>query len=311
MRFLGLDTSNYRTSAAIFDAAAGKDFKVGRLLAVEAGARGLRQSDALFLHTRALPSLLEELYAAAGHAPVAAVGVSDAPRAVEGSYMPCFLAGLSAAGAAACALGVPLCRFSHQMGHIAAAAASAGVEHWLDRPFLAWHLSGGTTELVAVRPRGDGLFSCEIVAATADISAGQVIDRLGVRLGLAFPCGAELESLAARGNAVPARPSLREGRLSLSGLENKACALLERGASAEDAAAFVMASVTEAVAAATEAALLAHPRQPLLFSGGVSANAALRRCMEARFGARFPAPDYAGDNAAGIARLCGRIYRRS
>lgn len=308
-RFLGLDTSNYRTSAALYDGDAGTFAMEGRLLSVEAGQRGLRQSDALFLHTRALPEILTAVYDRAP-GPVEAVGVSDAPRSVEGSYMPCFLAGVSAASAAARALGVPLYRFSHQMGHVAAAAVSAGVPEWLEREFLCWHLSGGTTELVRVRPGRERLFDCDAVFATSDISAGQAIDRAGVYLGLSFPCGGELEQLAARGDAEAARPSIREDRVSLSGLENQTKARIDRGDAPEDVAAFVQKSVIRAVEASTEAAMSKFPGLSLLCGGGVSANGALRRRMEERFGARFPAPAFAGDNAAGIAYLTSISFNR-
>ena len=65
----------------------------------------------------------------------------------------------------------------------------------LDGRFLAFHVSGGTTEALLVTPQGDG-FGCECVAKTLDLNAGQVIDRVGVMLGMGFPCGPELERAA-------------------------------------------------------------------------------------------------------------------
>ena len=150
MPVLGLDTSNYTTSAAVFDGADGCN--AGRLLAVRPGELGLRQSDALFQHVKQLPALLEELEGRGLLRDLKAVGASTRPRAVEGSYMPCFLAGESQGRALAAALGVPFFACSHQQGHLAAAAWSAGRTDLLDGPFLAWHLSGGTTELLLVRP---------------------------------------------------------------------------------------------------------------------------------------------------------------
>ena len=88
-RFLGIDTSNYRTSAAVYDAGSGEWCNRGSLLTVPEGAIGLRQSDALFQHTVHLHEKIE----APPQGEVRAVGVSTRPRAVEGSYMPCFLAG--------------------------------------------------------------------------------------------------------------------------------------------------------------------------------------------------------------------------
>lgn len=152
MRALGIDTSNYTTSAAVFDGSGG--YNAGRLLEVRPGELGLRQSDALFQHIKHLPGRFAELRAEGWLTGLSAVGASTRPRAVEGSYMPCFLAGEGQGQTLADALGVPFYAVSHQQGHIAAAAWSAGRLELLDRPMLAWHLSGGTTELLYVEPDG-------------------------------------------------------------------------------------------------------------------------------------------------------------
>ena len=60
-RFLGIDTSNYRTSAAVYDAETGEWCNRGSLLTVPEGAIGLRQSDALFQHTVHLHERIEAL----------------------------------------------------------------------------------------------------------------------------------------------------------------------------------------------------------------------------------------------------------
>ena len=172
-RFLGIDTSNYRTSAAVYDAETGAWRNEGGLLTVPEGAIGLRQSDALFQHTVRLHEKIEAL----PQGEVRAIGVSTRPRAVEGSYMPCFLAGESVARSAAHLLSVPVFAVSHQQGHIAAAALSAEKLDLLDRIFLAWHLSGGTSELLLVRPGADGLYTyiysdCTCIGGTTDLAAG-------------------------------------------------------------------------------------------------------------------------------------------
>ena len=172
-RFLGIDTSNYRTSAAIYNAETGEWVNRGGLLTVPEGAIGLRQSDALFQHTVRLHEKIEAL----PQGEVRAIGVSTRPRAVEGSYMPCFLAGESVARSAAHLLSVPLFTVSHQQGHIAAAALSAGKLDLLDGEFLAWHLSGGTSELLHVKCGADGLPACTCIGGTTDLAAGQLRDR--------------------------------------------------------------------------------------------------------------------------------------
>ena len=190
---LGLDTSNYTTSAAWFDGTGGDN--TGKLLEVPQGALGLRQSEALFQHVKRLPAILEDLKAAGLPRVLTAIGASTRPREVEGSYMPCFLAGESQGKAMASVLEVPFYACSHQQGHIAAAAWSAGRMDLLDQPHLVWHLSGGTTELLYVVPDG-AMVQATCIGGTSDISAGQLIDRTGKKLGLPFPAGKAVDELS-------------------------------------------------------------------------------------------------------------------
>ena len=162
---LGLDTSNYTTSAAWFDGENGDN--AGKLLEVPEGSLGLRQSDALFQHVKRLPAILEQLKETGLPAQLKAIGASTQPREVEGSYMPCFLAGESQAKVMSTVLELPFYPCSHQQGHIAAAAWSAGRMDLLDMPHLVWHLSGGTTELLHVVPDGP-LVRATCIGGTAD-----------------------------------------------------------------------------------------------------------------------------------------------
>ena len=306
---LGLDTSNYTTSAAWFDGTKGENR--GRLLQVRPGELGLRQSDALFQHVRGLPPLMEELAASLPDRAWSAVGASTRPRAVEGSYMPCFLAGASQGQVLSSALGVPFCAFSHQQGHLAAAAWSAGELELLDRPFLAWHLSGGTTELLLVRPEENGpAGEAEILGGTQDISAGQLIDRTGVLLGCAFPAGKAVDELSGQSQSREAFPVKIKGlSFSLSGVENQVKARVERGEQAADVAAFALETVCRTVLRTTQAAMEQYPGLPVLCSGGVASNRRLRTEMEA-VEARFAQPCYSTDNAMGTAILTWRALER-
>lgn len=194
---LGIDTSNYTTSAARLEK--GEIFQSKKLLPVKPGQLGLRQSDAVFHHVQQLPDRLEEVLQ--GAPPIRAIGVSDRPRAQEGSYMPCFTVGVGTARALAAAAGAPLYRFSHQAGHIAAALYSAGQLALLEEQFLAFHVSGGTTEAVLVTPDKDEILHAEIVASSLDLKGGQAVDRAGVLLGLSFPPGQSLKSWPFAGKA--------------------------------------------------------------------------------------------------------------
>ena len=305
MRTLGIDTSNYTTSAAVFDGEGGEN--AGRLLDVRPGELGLRQSDALFQHVKALPGRFAQLKEGGWLEGLCAVGVSTRPRAVEGSYMPCFLAGESQGRTLASALGIPFFACSHQQGHIAAAAWSAGRLDLLDRPMLAWHLSGGTTELLYVEPDGVNV-KAALLGGTSDISAGQLIDRTGVLLGLEFPAGRAVDQLAQEGNDSKFSVKLDNFTFSLSGMENKVKTMAEQGAEKADIARFALLTVADVVKRTTLAALEQYPGLPVLCSGGVASNTLLRQVMEP-LGAVFAQPRFSTDNAMGTAILTWRAVK--
>ena len=196
--FLGIDTSNYTTSVSVCDEEGLVLYNLKKLLPVAAGERGLRQSDAVFAHIKNLSPITELLREALletkGKGELAAVGCSAYPRDAEGSYMPCFLVGTGMADFLGATLGIPVYRFSHQKGHVAAASYSSGLPEDVDT-YYAFHVSGGTTELLRVTRDGFA-FRAELVGGTADLNAGQVIDRIGVLMGLPFPAGAHIEALA-------------------------------------------------------------------------------------------------------------------
>lgn len=303
--FVAFDTSNYTTSVAVFDGVTGENR--GRLLDVAAGELGLRQSEALFSHVKRLPALAEDLLSDYNGAEIAAVAASTRPRAVEGSYMPCFLAGESQGRVLAAALGVPFYAFSHQQGHLAAACYSAGAPELLEGEFLCWHLSGGTTELLYVTGT-----DARCIGGTEDLAAGQLIDRTGVMLGSGFPAGKTVDALSQKAEKKEFfKVKLRGLGFSLSGLENKVKDMQAAGRTPEDISYFAMKSVCDAVERCTDAALKEYPGLPVVCSGGVACSSMLRREMGEKFGARFALPQYSSDNAYGIAVLCHREHTKN
>jgi N6-L-threonylcarbamoyladenine synthase len=236
-----------------------------------------------------------------------AVAVSVTPRDAEGSYMPCFLSGKAAAYAFAAADDLPVYSFSHQNGHVMAALYSSGRDALLEGPFLAFHVSGGTTEALLCEPDEVG-FRIRLVGETDDINAGQAIDRVGVAMGLSFPCGRELETLAAAYHGKPAkRPvCVREGRCSLSGVENVALRMLKEERPREEVAAFVFDFVGRTLEAMGTQILSEQGTLPVLFAGGVMSNRLMRKRLSSCFDAAFSEPEFSADNAAGIALLCRR-----
>lgn len=300
MLSIGFDTSNYTTSCAWFDGEKGENFS--RLLDVKPGELGLRQSDALFSHIKRLPELSDRLFAHLKPENICAIGVSTRPRAVEGSYMPCFLAGESQARVLADALHVPLYTFSHQQGHIAAALWSAGRLDLLQKPHLAWHLSGGTTELLLITPEQKNV-RAEKIGGTTDISAGQLIDRTGQLLGMQFPSGKAIDAAAGESDCTEFfRVKVSQYEFSLSGVQNQIQSFYQSTGDASATASYCLRSVIHAIRKATQNALKAYPDYPVVLSGGVASNKLLRLKMQ-DMDAVFAAPEFSTDNAMGIAVL--------
>ena len=304
MNVIGIDTSNYTTSIAFFDGTGGVN--CSKLLPVKLGELGLRQSDAVFAHIKSLPELSDRLFSDIQAKNIGAVGVSTRPRAVEGSYMPCFLVGVSHAKLLADVFGVLLVEVSHQQGHIAASLWSAGRLDIMDGPHLAWHLSGGTTELLLVEPEGKNV-TCTKLGGTTDISAGQLIDRTGQLLGLSFPSGKQLDELSRQAELRDVFRVKCDGcSFSLSGVQNKVQQFQERHSNPQETAAFALRCVAGAVYRATEQALKQFPGLPVVFSGGVASNSMLRQVMQP-LSPIFAQPQYSTDNAMGVAILAHRI----
>ena len=310
--FVGIDTSNYTSSLAICteDGTVVANLKIP--LSVKEGERGLRQSDAVFLHTKNMPELFKSATPYFEEYQPIAIGVSAFPRTQEGSYMPCFLAGKATASALGVALNVPTHEFSHQNGHIMAAHYGSGAPAELLRePFIAFHVSGGTTEVLYVSPTAHD-FRCEIVGGTLDMNAGQAIDRVGVAMGLRFPCGPEMERLAlslddTRSKGI--RINVKDGKCNLSGLENQAIKLFADTGDKARTAKFVLDFIAETLAKLTEQIRARYPSLPVLYGGGVMSCSILQKRLA---GERvyFSTPPFSSDNAVGIALLTRRKHMK-
>ncbi len=301
--FLGIDTSNYTTSCALYLPESGEVIQKKKLLPVKEGELGLRQSDAVFHHTVQLPELLGELLGDFD-GEICAVGVSDAPRRQKGSYMPCFLAGVSVATGISLSNRIPLYRFSHQQGHVAAAIYSANHNELFEKSFLAFHVSGGTTDALLVTPDKNDIISCEMLASSLDLKAGQAVDRVGVMLGYPFPAGKYVDALALKSEKkYKTGIKLKDGNCCLSGVENKCKAMLENGEKEEDICRYCIDYIMAALIKMAEYQLSRYGEMPLLFSGGVMSSKVISDELTSRFGAYFAKPEFSCDNAAGTAYL--------
>ena len=312
--FVGIDTSNYTTSVAVCDIDGEIIVNLKAPLSVKSGERGLRQSDAVFAHTKNLPALMDKLSSVLADYEPIAVGVSATPRMAEDSYMPCFLSGIAAAHSFAAVNKLPIYTTAHQNGHVMAALYSSGeADRLLKNKFLAFHVSGGTTEVLLVTPCEDSNGFCvELIGETEDINAGQAIDRVGVMLGLDFPAGRELEALASRydGKIEKKKICVKDCRCNLSGVENIAQRLYENGEGREKIAAFTFDFIKRTLCEMATQAIEKYGDMPILFAGGVMSNKLMRKDICKRFEAYFAEPEFSADNAAGVALLCRFAYMK-
>ncbi len=303
-KVLGIDTSNYTTSVCIYDSLSNGMTLYSKLLPVKEGELGLRQSDAVFHHTKQLPQVIGNLPEGFGN-DISAVAVSVKPSAQEGSYMPCFLAGISAAEGISRSLGIPKFEFTHQQGHIAAALYSSNRLDLIDEKFLAFHISGGTTDLILVEKKENEVLSTKIIAQSTDLKIGQAVDRLGNKLNMPFPSGKYLDKLAQSGTKKLIFPAVLKGLSpSISGFENRFCDYIIKGEAPEDIAYSFFLGISNILFKMSNKARVEFGNLPIVFSGGVMSNSIIKQNLLSRLGdIYFAEPEFSTDNAAGISLL--------
>jgi len=302
---LGIDTSCYTTSLAVMSADGEVLGENRKLLEVPAGKRGLSQSEMVFQHIKALPMLFEKTFSEV-EGQVKAIGASGYPRRQEGSYMPVFLAGTNNARSLAAALKVPLFLFSHQEGHIWASLQEEIFQQKV--PCYGVQSSGGTLEGIRIGWTDGGELDIEILWETADISVGQLIDRIGVRNGLPFPAGPHYPAvnlLQMKKEKVPV--SIKGNQIFLAGAETH---LIRAEKELEESLQSALYYSAEALRMICER--LGSKEDRIIMVGGVLANSSIRSYLEVKVQADlfFPEPQYNSDNAVGIARAALESWRR-
>lgn len=305
---LGIDTSNYKTSVAIVDQHGEIIFNFQKYLDVKEGKRGLRQSEAFFQHVQTLPSIIEEALSdmkITGR--IAAVSASSRPRPIEGSYMPVFTAGTGAGKIISASLGVPYFEFSHQEGHIEAIKYFSCLNNTL--PIICFHFSGGTSEAIFI---GEDSNSYKIIGGTKDISYGQVLDRIGVAMGLQFPCGEAMDNMAINSQGhrhLLTKIKVNDGFVNLSGLETQ-CQKLVGDIPPMEIADNLFSELSKSIMEMTLQLSRKYNIKDFIYAGGVSCSQFMRNylvenlCKDLNI--VFGKPALSSDNAIGIALLGGK-----
>lgn len=300
-KFLGIDTSCYTTSAAIYDED-GSIHEERIVLSVKLGKRGLSQSEMVYQHVRNLPKLFKKLSVYAQD--IKGIGVSAFPRRRADSFMPAFLVGKGSAEILGNVLHVPVYEFSHQENH--AMAAICDFKELWGKKLYVMHLSGGTNDVLKVDWENDQMVISDVMHSL-DITAGQYIDRIGVSLGLKFPCGHELEILASKGKGTYTPPIANvKGAFSFAGPETKVQKdILLKKYTKEDISQGVLKTIADALIKGLSKANL-DVNRGFIAIGGVMANMYLRERLvqfanKKGMSMYFAKSKYSTDNSTGNA----------
>lgn len=296
--FLGIDTSNYTTSVAIVDNQFNVVADERQLLIVKPGTRGLRQSEAYFQHGRNLPILIEKAFKNINSSLIKAVSVSNKPRNIEESYMPVFLSGVQTGNIIANTLGIPIYENSHQEGHIEAIRQYSEIKN--REEFICYHLSGGTTEILHIKNK-----NIKIIGGTKDIAFGQLIDRIGVKLNMDFPCGKKLDELAScyiTSELKPKHIKINDLYFNISGIETYYSKEIPNFTPKEIAYSMFQ-SINLCLKDLVKETILKTGIKEIIFAGGVSSSTFIRNDnSNIIFG------KYGPDNAVGTALIGGQKY---
>lgn len=258
-------------------------------------------------HVRRVVPLARQVLASAG----VALADLDAIAYTAGPGLAgALLVGAAVAEALAVALDIPAMPVHHLEGHLLSPMLSPDPP---PLPFLALLVSGGHSQLMAVRAVGD----YELLGETVDDAAGEAFDKTAKLLGLPYPGGPALSALAAQGRAgrfrLP-RPMLHSDNLdmSFSGLKTAVATLLREVGAADhaDVAAEFQEAVAELLSTKAMRALAQTGFERLVVAGGVGANLRLRARLDSEAAARgarvfYPPLRLCTDNGAMIAFAAG------
>lgn len=306
MRVLGIESSCDETGIAVYDTDRGLlAHCLHSQIAMHAEYGGVVPELASRDHIRRIIPLIRTCLAEAG----LDLTDIDAVACTEGPGLAgALLVGVSVAHALAYALQRPVVGVHHLEGHLLSPMLANPAPAF---PFVALLVSGGHTQLMAVR----GIGEYELLGETVDDAAGEAFDKTAKLLGLPYPGGPALSQLAAQGDGtrfVLPRPMLGSGNcdFSFSGLKTAVLTLVQKqddveAVKADIAAAFEVAIVEVLVRKALLAVKQTGIRR-LVVAGGVGANRRLRAeldeaCRRRQIEVFYPPLHLCTDNGAMIA----------
>lgn len=307
---LGVETSCDETALALYDGQNLEQVVLTQTLHEQYG--GVVPEVASRIHLEMLPPLFHELCDRVGWNParldstqIQGIAYTHGP-----GLLGALLMGATFAKTLGWALRIPTLGIHHLEGHLAAPQLAPNPPPY---PHLALLVSGGHTQLIAVRAFG----AYEILGESIDDAAGEAFDKTAKLLDLPYPGGALLSQLALNGDPhrFPlSKPLMGKPGLdfSFSGLKTQIRQVIERqgpdlsAAIKADLAASFEYTVVETLLGKIKRALDVFPCDDLVLSGGVAANQRLRHSaqqfMASRGGkAYFPPIPLCTDNAAMIA----------
>ncbi|OUC31879.1 tRNA N6-adenosine(37)-threonylcarbamoyltransferase complex transferase subunit TsaD [Neisseria meningitidis] len=283
MLVLGIESSCDETGVALYDTERGlRAHCLHTQMAMHAEYGGVVPELASRDHIRRLVPLTEGCLAQAG----ASYGDIDAVAFTQGPGLGgALLAGSSYANALALALGKPVIPVHHLEGHLLSPLLA---EEKPDFPFVALLVSGGHTQIMAVRGIGD----YALLGESVDDAAGEAFDKTAKLLGLPYPGGAKLSELAESGRPeafVFPRPMIHSDdlQMSFSGLKTAVLTAVEKVREANgsetipeqtrnDICRAFQDAVVDVLAAKVKKALLQTGFRTVVVAGGVGANRKLR-----------------------------------
>lgn len=306
---LGIETSCDDTALALVDSSGNVlSSVISSQIAVHAAYGGVVPELASRAHERVIIDVLMETFnrakIAISGSSVEAIAVTQGPG-LAGSLM----VGLAAAKGLAAGWRVPIVGVNHLEGHIFALDIE---NHDIKLPMTVLVVSGGHTMIVVTSEKG----KYQIVGETADDAAGEAFDKVARFLGLGFPGGPEIETLAKQGDPraikFPRATLKKPYDFSFSGPKTAVVKFVSANpdAALPDVAASFQESVVEALAEKTLRAALDHGCRSIGLSGGVGANERLRQRLselgtDAGLEVYLPAKQNCTDNGAMIA-VAGR-----